>query len=151
MKKQNLPVWKLIASSKRDLTLRTEIDYFQTHFVSKSMIRDWQQPLLRISGHSQRLRDFVSWMSSAPVISANAKKGLEDLISPYVEILALLELRGKLYYAINVLKLVDCLDRERSDILYSPVDGGILQVRRSIFRTDRLLDVPIFKLPDDVG
>src|SRR6266404_3381978 len=98
MKKQELPVWKLTTDSNRDLNLRTEIDYFQTHFVGKSMRDDWQPPLLRISGKSKRLRDFVSWMSSAPVISANARQALEGLIAPYVEILPLIELRGNLYH-----------------------------------------------------
>src|SRR2546425_5985240 len=111
MKKEDIRVWKLTTDSNQDVNLRTGIDYFQTHFVGESMQEGWTSPGIRISGRSKRLRDFLSWMSSAPVISEKAKDALEDLIRPYAEILPLIELRGKLYYAVNVLKTVDCLDR----------------------------------------
>jgi len=151
VKQQGLHIWKLTTDSNQDLNLRTELDYFQTHFVGISMKGDWVPPLLRISGKSKRLRDFISWMTSAPVVSDKAKKTLEELIAPYTEILPLIELRGKQFYAVNVLKLVNCLDRKRSDIFFSPNDGRIVRVRKSFFLEDRVPDIPIFKVPEDAG
>ena len=146
-----MSAWKFVADCNQDLVIRSEIDYFQRHFIGRSMVDDWKPPLLRISGGSKRVRDFVSWMLSAPAISEKARCALKDLIEPYAEILPLIELRGKPYWAVNVLKVVDCLDRERSEISYSPDDGRILNVWKYVFREERLESVPIFKVAGDLG
>jgi len=147
-----MDVWALRTNCDKDLVLRTEIDYFQTHFVGEKMSRHWTPPPIRIQGKSKRLRDFVSWMLSAPVVSQRAKEVLEPLIAPDVEILPLIQLRRKEYYAINVLRLVDCLDRKRSNIAYSPTDPSrIIYLSETFFLNDRLEDVPLFKIPETVG
>ncbi len=149
---KKIDVWALRVNCNKDLVLRTEIDYFQTHFIGEKMVYNWVVPPVRIQGKSKRLRDFVSWMLSAPVISQRAKEALEPIIAPYVEMLPLVQLRGKQYYAVNVLRLVDCLDRKRSDIVYSPTDPGrIIDIFETFFITDYLEDVPIFKIPETRG
>ena len=48
-------IWKLLSGNDPDLVIRTEIDYFQTHFVGKPM-SEWKAPSIRIQGKSKRLR-----------------------------------------------------------------------------------------------
>jgi hypothetical protein len=56
-------------------------------------------------------------MNSAPVLSKKAVEVRDPLIGEHCEILPLIELCGKAYYALNVLTTVDCLDKDASDIL----------------------------------
>jgi len=145
----DLNIWELATNSDRDLCVRTSLDYFGSHFIGDSMAADWHPPALRILGKTKRLRDFVSWMRGAPVISERAARSLKPLISAHAEILPLVELRGKPYFAVNVLSLIDCLDRERSEIQYSTTDvDRIVSIHRAVFRLGQGLTTPIFKLPD---
>jgi len=143
-----LNIWALATDGNRDLCLRTKLDYFREHFVGSSMAADWQPPPLTILGKSKRLRDFVSWMLCAPVISERAADSLEPVISSHVEFLPLIELRRKRYFAVNVLSMVDCLDREKSDIQYSSTGADrMVSVHRAFFLSRQAVKVPIFKLP----
>jgi hypothetical protein len=148
-----MSAWIFKAEANRRLTLRTQIDYFQEHFVGKAMDSSWTPPPIRIEGKSLPVRDFVSWMMSAPVISEKARGVLQPLLIEHCEILPLIELRRKMYYAINVLTMVDCLDEEKSDILYAPDDPEyVLSISRFILRENKIPgDVAIFKIPQDVG
>jgi hypothetical protein len=133
------------------MVIRTHIDYFQTHFVAQLMAQSWQPPAIRIEGKSKRLRDFVSWMNQVPVISEKARITLEPLLGKNCEILPLTELRGKPYYGVNVLTVLDCLDHACSDILYAPDDPmKILRISRYVFDLEKVpRHIPIFKIPDD--
>lgn len=146
-------LFKLGADCEKDVNLRTPIDYFKDHFVAREMALQWTSPPIRIQGKSKRLRDFVSWMSAAPVISEKARQALDSLITRHCEILPLIELHGKSHYALNVLTQVDCLDRERSDILYAENDPAhILRVKSYVLIPERVPEhVSIFKIPEDLG
>lgn len=150
--RKKIDIWALRTDCNKDMVLRTEIDYFQSYFIGERMAGNWTPPPLRIQGQRKRLRDFVSWMLSAPVISQHAKEILEPLIAPYVEILPLIILRGKQYYAVNVLRLVDCLDRAKSTIDYSPTNPSrIINIFETDFIEKQKGNVPIFKLPETKG
>ena len=100
-------IWSLRSADKGNLSLIPhDLDYFQNHFVGKAMTEQWNPPPVKISGKSLRLRDFVSWMVQAPVISERAKVSLQPVLGEHVEFLPLLKLRGIPYYAVNVLELV---------------------------------------------
>ena len=143
-------IWKLLSGNDPDLVIRTEIDYFQTHFVGEPM-SNWKPPPVRIQGKSKRLRDFVSWMNSAPVLSLKAKDCLDALIGPHCQLFPLIELRRKQYYAVNVTTLVDCLDTAKSEILYaSDEPGHILAIDCYVFKPGPGPS-PIFKLPQYDG
>lgn len=148
-----MKVWKLGYDCNKDVNIRTAIDYFQKNFIAVPMADAWEPPAIRIEGKSKRLRDFVSWMNSAPVLSKKAVEVLEPLIGQHCEILPLIELRGKPFYALNVLTTIDCLDKAASDIFYASDDPShILRIRSYKFNENKLpLNIPIFKIPDDVG
>jgi hypothetical protein len=146
-----IAIWKLRVDCNIDITIRTAIDYFNGSFISKSLVDKWEPPPIRIQGKSKRIRDFVSWMNSAPVVSAEAKQALDPLIGKHCEFLPLIELRGKVFYAINVLTTLDCLDRTASKILYAKDDPKhVVQISTYTFRNDVIpKNIPIFKIPDD--
>ncbi|MBI5369522.1 MAG: hypothetical protein HZA54_20990 [Planctomycetes bacterium] len=148
-------IWELHADPNRDIVLRTAIDYFQTHFVGERIGLGWRPPPIRVQGGTKkRLRDFVSWMSSAPVLSEKSRSALLPLIGEHCEFLPLITLRGKPYYALNVLTTIKkCLNHRASDILYSPEDPKrILQISAYHFYEDRIpSDTPAFKIPEDAG
>ncbi len=80
------------AQANYTLVLGTDIEYFQDHFLAKPLADQWKPPPMRIQNKSRPVRDFVSWMMSAPVISERARGALEHLF-----FLPLIELRRKLY------------------------------------------------------
>lgn len=143
-------IWILRSADSRNLSLiPRELDYFQTHFVGKAMRDDWRPPPVKVYGKSLRLRDFVSWMVQSPVVSEKAKNTLDPVIGDLVEFLPLVELKRQHYFAMNVIKLVDCLDRNESKIVFSPNrTNEILSIKTYHFVPSRVEDCAVFKLPD---
>ncbi len=66
-----------------------------------------------------------------------------------------MQLRKNLYYAINVLSVLDCLDVRNSDVQYASDNSDeILQVWRYVFHEERIprnSSVPIFKVRQYLG
>lgn len=141
-----MSVWQLWSNTKRAVSLQTDISYFADHFDGAPMPKDWTPPEIKVVAPSQRNTDFISWLATVPVVSEKAKEALSSLIGPYVQFLPLIKLK-KQYYAMNVIHLVDCLDEETSRVTYRD-DGTILNVYECFFKEDRLIEVPIFKLPN---
>lgn len=142
-----MKIWRLAVDSKNALGLiPADLDYFNEYFIGKPMKDQWNPPPFKIAGKSAKLREFVSWMTTAPVISEKAKKALEGLISPCAEILPLVKLRGKPYFALNVTCVVDCLDLAKS------VERGAKNNFGEVyFDPKRIRDVPIFRAKGDLG
>lgn len=139
-------VWILRPDPNKDLSLQSDLEYFQDRFVGRPM-QVFQAPEIRVLGKTKRLRDFVSWMLTAPVISEKAKIALNSLIHPYAQIFPLIDLRGKQYYTINVTALSDCLDVLRSEVLWSVDDPTrIRHIKRHFFTEEKIPIYPIFKL-----
>lgn len=146
-------IYRLLTDSDKGLVLRSDLEYFQTHFVGQPLATGWHPPPVEVLNKSKPVRDFVSWMLAAPVLSERAVTALRPLISPYVEVLPLIEVKRKQLYAINVLHLIDCLDLARSEVTWSSTDPErVLNVRRFVFDPARLpADPVIFKVPEDTG
>lgn len=89
--------------------------------------------------------DFPYLAPGVPVFSATAITVLRDLLEPHGEILSLLCDDGD-YLAFNVTRLLDALNLERSQIQYFS-DGSVMDVQQYEFIAERLMGVPIFKLP----
>lgn len=149
-----ITIHRLATDCNEDVVVRTNLEFFRSNFIGLPMKDHWVSPEIKILGKSKGHRDFVSWMLSAPVISAKCKEALEPLIAPYVEFLPLINLKKTQYYAINVTYLVECLDVSRSDILYAPDRQNLIQsIFKYYFLEDKVEQVPIFKLkewPTDV-
>lgn len=130
----------------------SDLDYFEKHFVGKRMASDWKAPAFGIQRSSRPVRDFVSWFLGAMVVTAKAKSAIEKLIAPYVEFLPLAVVKGHELFAVNVIEILDCLDREASNVTYSPDDPTrVIHIGKVVFIPRRLKRVPIFKVPEWPG
>jgi len=85
-----------------------DLRYFHTHFICDSMAETWEMPPAELYAKSYKPGDFVSWMLKAPVISVRAKEALESICKGLVEFLPFHSIRGKAFFAVNVL----CRDPE---------------------------------------
>jgi len=148
-----MKLYKLCTDADNGLVLNTEIEYFHTHFIGKPMQPNWQTPSIEILNKSKPVRDFVSWMRAAPVVSEKARTYLDRCIGNRVEFLPLIQIKRKQLYAVNVLNVLDCLDIVRSDVLFDPSEPGrIVDVIRFVFEPNKLpADPVIFKIPEDTG
>jgi len=113
------------------------------------MKQNWRRPPAEVRGKTLRLKDFVGWMFQVPVCSERAKLALEPIISHCAEFLPLILIRGINYYAINVVKVVDCLDKKRSEVAYYDHNPKkIMAIHSYVFLKNKIENVPIFKVPE---
>jgi hypothetical protein len=95
-----------------------DLKFFRSHVIGQP-ISHWSVPPLRVTGKSKKLGDFVSWMLTAPVISSRGRSALEPILSGLVEFLPLIELKGKEFFAMNVIALeTNVLDTAKSEFLF---------------------------------
>lgn len=112
------------------------------------MAGDWQAPTVTVTGKSKRLRDFMTWIPKVPVCSERAKSCLQKTVDSCVEFLPLVKIKGIQYHAMNTLTLVDCLDRAKSEIVYSTeAPKIILNITTYGFVSDLIPNAPVFRLP----
>lgn len=126
--------------------------FYQHNFRGKPMKDHWKPPPYIIESPKAKLKDFLAGTLMAPAVSERAKKALEPLIAPYVEFLPAITIRNVNYFDLNVIKLVDCVDLENSEISYAPGNSGkIMSIYQFSFIEDKIENVPIFKVPQDPG
>jgi len=149
----DLRVWLYGTTSNTSVVLRSDLDYFNKHFIGKALGSSWVPPEIRISNTSKKAKDFISWMLQVIVCSERALSCLRPLLEQECEILPLIKVKNKQYYALNVLSLVDCLDFDRSEIVMSPSDPSrILTIKKYAFFEERIPStVSVFKIPEDLG
>ena len=96
------------------------------------------------------IANFPGW-SSGIVCDAEAITILKKLISEHAEFLPLAFTSSTIidttYSAINVLRILDCLDYKRSEFTYFKNTGNIRKVRKFEFKPNSIGGVSIFKLP----
>jgi hypothetical protein len=148
--KSDLDVYTLAADGDRYeyLVLATEEDISRSleGFDGRPMAGHWV-PLRvefvrapKLPGRS----DFPS-LEGISVFSARAVEALSDLLDGRCELLPLQCDDGE-YFALNVTRLTDALDEERSQFKYFS-DGEIMRVERFEFDPAKLARETIFKLP----
>jgi len=115
------------------------------------MQHDWCAPKFSIIRPSKPVRDFVSWTLAAPIVTQRSKDSLEPIIGEFVEFLPFATIRSKILYAVNVIKLIDCLDLERSELTYVPEEPGrVIFASKYVFNKEKVRSVPIFKVPQSL-
>jgi hypothetical protein len=144
-----LKIWLLQTESNKYMSLvgyaGDSSHYWGTHFIGQPMSESWPLPPLKVLGKSKKLPDFVGWMLRVPVVSQRAMESLKPVVTDNVQFLRFHDLRGKPYYAMNVLRVEDYLDNARSVSAITP-DGTRYNYRSHVFKDDlpELLP-PIFK------
>lgn len=89
--------------------------------------------------------DFPGLASNVPVFSRRAAEALEPILTLNGELLPLIAPQG-LYFAYNVTRLIDAIDRNHSKVVRFP-SGGVMVIENYVFRADRLVGATIFKDP----
>jgi hypothetical protein len=131
--------------------LYEEPGFVHKHFQGKKEIEDWQVPELNISKKSKPLVDLLFAGLGAYCVSDKFCRVMGSLLNDYVEYLPVGDIKGNLYYILNVVKVIDCLDIEKSDIFYSTSEPKkILGVNQFVFKKVSI-KAPIFKVPEELG
>lgn len=150
-------IWQIEMLSNGYLSLIPhDLTYFNCHFIGVKLSSEWIPPPTKIAGKSLKVRDMVSWMSKAPVISERMKVLLQDLCGESVQFLKFHDLKSKPYYVMNVLAVVeDIIDVENSEPRYvrDTIPRKIYTFGRYVFNTNvaNIKLPPIFKVSvDDV-
>jgi hypothetical protein len=93
------------------------------------------------------LADFSPWPSSSEAIfNDRALKVMLPLIEGAIEVLPL-EFEGDRLHLINVISLIDCLDRQRSSIEWL-ADDIVFRITHYDFKEESLKGQHIFKIPE---
>ena len=87
--------------------------------------------------------------SGYPVVTERVIKIIQKYLERNVEILPLQHEKYKLFL-LNIINIIDCLDKENSDIVYLP-SGNIMKINKYKFNEDLLTNVHIFKIPQRSG
>ena len=93
-------------STRRYSFIPDDLRYFNSHFICKPMTSFWVLPPVTPYGTSYKAADFVVWMLVAPVVSQKAKDALGEICLGLVEFLPFYPIKGKPYFAVNVLNIV---------------------------------------------
>ena len=111
-------LWSLLATGNDNLGVSpVDLAWFDGRFDARPMGQDWRPLPLELVNRSKKLRDFVSWTVGAPLVSLRAREAIEALGPGAIEFLPFHPLKGKPYFAMNVLQTADVLDLEASDVL----------------------------------
>jgi hypothetical protein len=122
-------------------------------FDGRPMRKSWsplEVEVIRDSRHSGRPEsDFPLLFGPVPVLSDRAARALGELLDGAGELLPLGG-EGDGYHILNVTRVIDALDEQRSQFKRFPSSGRIMRVLRYAFRPEAIGDVAIFKLPQTV-
>lgn len=91
--------------------------------------------------------NIISYQPGAVVCDEVAKSKLEKFVGDEVEFLPVeLGIEGEFYF-INVINIIDCLNKEESKFkLFS--DGSVMKIQEYVFFEERLENVYLFKIPE---
>lgn len=127
-------------------------DFRQRTFIGHPLPRTWRLPKHSLGSNRLPLRDFIMGYTEAPFVSRRVRDNLMCQISTDAEFRSIGKLRGIEYFVMNVINLVDCLNRERSTIRWSrETRSRIVAVDQFAFHTDRIPNAFLFKVPEDTG
>jgi uncharacterized protein DUF1629 len=89
--------------------------------------------------------DFAGLASNVPVFSRRAAEALEPILTLNGELLPLIAPQG-VYFAYNVTRLIDAIDKNRSKVVRFS-SGRVMAIEKYVFKPDRLVGATIFKDP----
>lgn len=55
---------------------------------------------------------------------------------------------NKIFYVVNVIDIIDCLNYDKSELKYFSSSGRVMNVEKYVFKTEKLKNATIFKLPE---
>jgi hypothetical protein len=122
--------------------------YFENSFCGK-FIDNWGDIRIRRYGKKRKC-DLYSFYSGSPLISERAMLELKSFSQNKIQFLPVTYNGNQTLYLINVIEVIDCLDRERS-IIKRSYEGKIITVKKHEFIKERLENADIFKIPEAIN
>ncbi len=144
--------------------LRADVNHYQ-NLGLLHLEKDWQIPTYSFNGTPLKSQwnpldvyiedpqllpsDFPSITGIPLIVTGKSYSTIFPLIGEHVEFLPLnsTDFYLKDLFAVNVLTVIDCLDRDQSKIVYFS-DGNVADVEQFVFKLDCLGNAPIFKIPE---
>lgn len=117
-------------------------------FDGRSFKESWVPPVFTVYKRNV-MGNFPRLAGNLPVFDKTAWSITKSLIADYVEALPLnpLCMGWPPLYLINVTTVIDCLDFDRSQVVYFE-DGTIMNIRHYAFRKEAVSGIPIFRIKD---
>lgn len=95
-------VWRLACCSDKAFGLQPyDLYYFNEYFRGNPLPVDWAPPPYKTKGTSYKIKDFISWMLSAPVVSEKARDTLLPVVEGFAEFKAMGVFLKKPYYVMG--------------------------------------------------
>lgn len=121
-------------------------------FDGTSRIKDWKPPRVRRvdphdEGRKPKPSAFPCLGGSALVMSASAVLALGKILTANGELLPLASDDGTKLHVLNVTRILDALDEERSSIVRFAGTTTIMRIKKAVFRLSVVRGVQLFRLP----
>lgn len=126
------------------LTFKKNKDYKIIEKFNGSSISPQSETIECLLFPSNKQGDFFYLASNILVFNQKVFDSLGDLIQFSGEIIPI-QVNNEKLFALNVLKVLDCLDIKKSDISYFP-EGNIMWVKNYVFLENCIGDSHIFKI-----
>jgi hypothetical protein len=116
-----------------------------------SLYEDWKPISLTTSSSDVREKGYFPALCDwVPVFSELACAILKPYLKESVEFLPCATEQNERHFLVNILSIVNCLDKEKSDIIYNPVTNRVSSIRSYCFN-EACIDTMIFKIPETLG
>ncbi|NQX71676.1 hypothetical protein HQN90_36925 [Paenibacillus alba] len=125
-----------------------DYDYVRGKFRGNSVKDIWQAPQVEEYKKKGKKYDFCHVYDN-PMFNDKAMKALHDLIKDDVEVLPYLHPKDT-YYAINVLNVIDCLDRSMAVLDIDEKYNVVRNINKYTFHEERIEHAIIFKIPENL-
>ncbi|MCG8351306.1 MAG: hypothetical protein MI924_26335 [Chloroflexales bacterium] len=147
-----MPIWEI--SFESDIFQSVELvdltfgSVWIEWFKGQPIAHEWQPIEVAFLPDDQRLPGDFSSAGGAIIANQRALDLLHPLVAGCVEVLPLICKTATLY-AMNVIKVIDCLDHAQSRFVYFS-DGGIMRVEQYVFKVGCIGDTHLFKIPEQI-
>ena len=115
-----LRIWELHVDANPHLCVQQlDLRYFNDKFDGRPMKDGWVTPPYEILGRSKKVADFTSWqIGSTFLVSDKAREVLAGLSGQEIEFLPFDRIKGRDVFAVNVLRIEDFLDVEKTEFMF---------------------------------
>lgn len=117
-------------------------------FDGTSEIETWKPIEVEKADRAKLSNATCLYSSAIPVFDEKVLDIVKDLIKDSVEILPL-DFDGKKLYAINVIKILNCLDYEKSEYIKFDDSDRIMVIEKYVFKEECVKGHHIFKIIDE--
>lgn len=91
--------------------------------------------------------DVFSVEISSFILNEKSYKALYPYLKNHSQIFKI-KSDNKIFYVVNVIDIIDCLNYDKSELKYFSSSGRVMDVEKYVFKTEKLKNATIFKLPE---